>query len=159
MRFWKDIAGVAAVEFALIAPALVFLLIGVVDYGMYMNATMKLENTARTAAAYLYEGGDEDNLAEDVFLPGNLGLTEDTVDELASRISYICECVDGDAVDCDLGCGEYEEDVDSDDDDEEDIYMRRYLEVTLSMDHQALISYPGIPRTMTLASFVRLQME
>ncbi len=149
MKFIRDIAGVAAVEFALLAPSLVFLLIGVFDYGMYMNETMKLENTARTAAEYLYEGGDEDNLVTDVYLPSSLNLTADTVGTLTTNVEYICECVDGDVSDCDLGCTE----------DGDDTYMRRYLEITLSKSHETLLPYPGFPGTKTLAGFVRLQME
>jgi len=151
MAIVRDVSGVAAVEFALIAPMLILLLIGMIDYGVYMNSTMKIENVARAAAEYLYEGGSTANLATDVFLPSNLGLTEATIDEsLSYSAVYSCECVDGDAVDCDGDCGDEEDD---------DSYMRRYLEVRLNMDHEPLLYYPGLGRTVTLGGFVRLQVE
>lgn len=155
MKIIRNIEGVAAVEFALIAPVIVFLLIGVFNYGSYMNQNMKLENTTRTAAAYLYEGGDEENLDEDVYLPSNLGLTEDTLDTLTTDVAYICECVDGDEADCDLGCT----DESGDGEDEEDTYMRKYMQVTLTMERAPLISYPGLSNDITLAGTVRLQVE
>lgn len=146
----KDVSGVAAVEFALIAPALLLLLIGMVDYGLYMNSTMKIENVTRAAAEYLYEGGNTGNLATDVFLPSNLGLTEATIDDsLNYSTNYYCECVDGDAVECDGIC----------DNGDDNSYMRRYLEVNLSMDHEPLLYYPGLGRSITLGGFVRLQVQ
>lgn len=151
LKIAKDSSGVAAVEFALIAPALLLLLIGMVDYGLYMNSTMKIENVARAAAEYLYEGGNSDSLVADVFLPSNLDLTEDTVDEsLSYTANYYCECVDGDVVECDGTCGDEEDD---------DSYMRRYLEVRLSMNHEPLLYYPGLGRSINLGGFVRLQVE
>ena len=154
-KFFDNREGVAAVEFALIAPVIVFLLIGLIDYGVYMNQNMKLENTTRTAAAYLYEGGEAENLADDVYLPGNLGLTDETLDDLETKVEYICECIDGDTADCDLGCADELVDEDSD----EDTYMRKYLEVTLTMPHAPLISYPGLSQGLTMTGFVRLQVE
>ena len=55
-QFIKDKSGVAATEFALIAPVFLLLLIGVIDYGVYMNNVMHLENTARSAAQYVVQG-------------------------------------------------------------------------------------------------------
>lgn len=155
MNFLRNKDGVAAVEFALIAPVIVFLIMGMVDYGLYMNATMKLENTARTAAAYLYEGGTIENLEDDVYLPSSLGLSEENIDTLTTRVEYICECIDGDPVDCDMDCG----DVSGGSDSDEDTYMRRYMELTLTKQHTPLISYPGLSEAMTLGGFVRLQVE
>ena len=154
MLYIKDLKGVAAVEFALIAPMLIFLLIGTIDYGMYMNDTMKVENTTRAAAAYLFEGGEEDNLEDDVYLPSPLGLTASNIaTKLATQISYYCECADGTEADCDLGCAD---DVDPDSDDG---YIRRYVEITLNMEREPLISYPGLSGAKTIAGFVRLQVE
>jgi|GEM_PF-2089224 len=150
----KNKEGVAAVEFALIAPFLVFFMIGVFDYGTYMNDAMKIENTARATAAYLYEGGEEDNLDDDVFLPSTLGLTLATIDSLTSSINYVCECTNGEETDCESGCT-----ADILDPDDSDTYMRRYLEVTLSMSRAPLMSYPGLSDSQTVAGFVRLQIE
>ena len=56
--------GVAAVEFALIAPILLILLIGVFDFGMFINTQMRLENLSRSIAEYIIQGGEEDHVAQ-----------------------------------------------------------------------------------------------
>ena len=42
-NIFLDSSGIAAVEFAFIAPILITLFIGVVDLGLYMNDKMKLD--------------------------------------------------------------------------------------------------------------------
>ncbi|MCB1556674.1 MAG: pilus assembly protein [Alphaproteobacteria bacterium] len=58
--------GVAATEFALIAPVFALFLAGVFDYGMYINTNMRMENTARSAAEYVIQGGDSGLISDDV---------------------------------------------------------------------------------------------
>lgn len=142
--------GVAAVEFALIAPALVMMLIGIFDFGNYINTTMKLENTARAAAEYLYQGGDEEDLEDDIIMNSNLNLTDMTRDSVEVETDYVCECSEEREISCELPCSEA---------DASDLYQRRYLEVTLNMSYDPLFSYPWLPRTMMLEGFVRLQVE
>ena len=60
--------GVAATEFALLAPILMILMLGIFDYGMFMNAQMKLESTARAAAQYVVLGGDPELIEEEIIL-------------------------------------------------------------------------------------------
>lgn len=148
--FIRNVDGVAAVEFALIAPALILLILGMFDFGMYMNTTMKLENTARAAAEYLHQGGDPDNLEDDIIMDSSLDLTDETRDTVTVTNEYVCACGDDVEIDCDDTC---EEDVDG------DSYRRRYLEVTLNMDYEPMFPYPGLPQTMVLGGFVRLQVE
>src|SRR5690606_11890338 len=90
--------GVAAVEFALIAPVLVAALVGMVDYGLYINAAMKLENEARAAAEYVYRGGDVGMLEEDVFLAT---MSQETYDQTTVDADFACQCSNGDDVLCD----------------------------------------------------------
>ena len=51
-RRGRDRAGVAAVEFALIAPLLITLLGAAVDLGNAIDRSIRLENAARTGAQY-----------------------------------------------------------------------------------------------------------
>ena len=47
--YLKDKTGIAAVEFALLFPPLVLMMVGAIDFGVYMNHKMKVENAARAA--------------------------------------------------------------------------------------------------------------
>ncbi len=144
-----NIKGVAAVEFALIAPVLAILIIGVFDFGMYLNKAMNLENTARTAAEYVIQGGDPENLETDVLLPSTLGLTEDTLHTVSIDYNnYICACHDGEIVDCDTGeCAD------------EGDYIHHYYEVNLSMSYEPMFSYPGVPHPVTIVGDAVLRTQ
>lgn len=145
-RFLSDKSGVAATEFALMAPPLLLLVIGMFDFGTYLNVTMKLENTARAAVEYVFQGGDPDNIQEEVFDNSSLGAEFATVE--VTKADYVCACEDGAAVDCDTGT------CDADGD-----YKRRYFEVTLDMEYDPLMSYPGLGDTMSLRGHTILRMN
>jgi Flp pilus assembly pilin Flp len=49
-RIWRNRTGVAAVEFALIAPLMVLLLFGVVEVSELLNTNRRVENTAASIA-------------------------------------------------------------------------------------------------------------
>jgi hypothetical protein len=49
--------GHATVEFALMAPWIVFLFIGILDFGFYSYAALSVENAARVAALYTANNG------------------------------------------------------------------------------------------------------
>ena len=78
--------GVAATEFALIAPVLLIIMLGIFDYGMFLNAQMKLESTARAAAQYVILGGDPDLIEQEIILQSSDGLS----------VGEGSECDDGD---------------------------------------------------------------
>jgi Flp pilus assembly protein TadG len=50
IRRWRDDRGAVLVEFALIAPVLILLLFGIVEYGLVFNAQLQVTGAARTAA-------------------------------------------------------------------------------------------------------------
>ena len=141
-RYGNNISGLAGVEFALIAPILIFILIAVADFGMYMNMSLKMENVARSAAQYVLQGGDIEQVEEDVIMAGNLNVSADEID---TAVAYVCECGDGEAVECDETC------------DAADDYLRRFIDVNLTVQHQAMINWPGIADHLTLQGHVRLQ--
>lgn len=144
--FFKNQSGVAATEFALLAPVLIFMLIAMYDYGMYMNTSMKLENTSMAAAQYLIQGGDEALITNDIILAGNLNLTEDTIDSVDVDVDYFYECDDGISVEEGSDCGE-------------DDYLREYVQVKVSMAYETILPYPGIADTINLFGKVRLQKQ
>lgn len=139
-----DDSGIAAVEFALIAPVLILLVVITYDIGMVVNDRMAMEDAALTSARYVFQGGDIAEVEAEV--TPMLDLTDPT--SYAVTAEYQCECDDGAAIDCDTGCSG----VGSG-------YMRRFVNVETSMDHQFLFPYPGMPDQLTIEGGARLQVE
>lgn len=52
IRLWNARAGIAALEFALVAPFLILLLTGAVSFGIGLRVKMEVGNAARSGAAY-----------------------------------------------------------------------------------------------------------
>jgi Flp pilus assembly protein TadG len=50
MKRWKSDRGAAAVEFALVLPILLAMLVGIMEFGHYYNAQLTLTNAAREGA-------------------------------------------------------------------------------------------------------------
>jgi Flp pilus assembly protein TadG len=50
MKRWTSDRGAAAVEFALVLPILVAMLVGIMEFGHYYNAQLTLTNAAREGA-------------------------------------------------------------------------------------------------------------
>lgn len=143
--FFKNQDGIAAVEFALIAPILVTLFIGVVDMGLYINDKIKLEMTARSAAEYLIISRDEDGVDENIVSPYYLGMS---TPPHTIETELVCECEDGAAIDCiDDIC----EDVGD--------YKRRFYNVSLTKTHNTLFVYPGFQSSIELIGEAKLQLD
>ncbi|PJB71095.1 MAG: hypothetical protein CO093_06035 [Alphaproteobacteria bacterium CG_4_9_14_3_um_filter_47_13] len=143
--FLKDKKGIAATEFALMAPPLLLIVIGIFDYGMYLNYAIKLEDTAMATAQYIRAGGDEADIEESIILESSLGLTEDNIDTVTVDISYTYECDDpADPADEDTDCGVGD-------------YLRRYVNVVISRNYETLIPYPGLSDSLNLNGTARLQ--
>lgn len=58
--------GVASIEFAFIAPALAFAIMGLVDVGMYLNARADMTDSVKSGVDYLLMGGQDINTAAEV---------------------------------------------------------------------------------------------
>lgn len=147
-HYVSNVTGIAAVEFALIAPILILLVVGMYDFCTYINTAMKLENTAVSAAQFVLQGGDPDDIEEEVIMQSTLNLTASNRDTVNVSSEYVCACHDGETVDCDGGLC-----TDSGD------YVHRYFEVTTSMNFQTVISYPGMPASVPLYGFATLRIN
>lgn len=143
-RFARDDHGIAAVEFAFVAPVLVLLLVGMIDFGMYINQRMQLENLARSATEYVIKGGSEANVMSDV-IAGSGQIEDEEMDEITSSASSTCECDDGVEVICGDGCGGG--------------YERRFYAFELTRTYTPMFPYPGIPDSITMTGHARLQVQ
>lgn len=140
-----DDSGVAAVEFALMVPILILLVVIVYDVGIVVNDSMSVENAAVTTAQYVMKGGDPADIATEV--TPELDLTDP--DSYVVTAEYECECDEAAVVDCDTGsCSG----VGSG-------YMRKFIRVETSMDHVYIFPYPGLDASIELQGGSRLQVE
>lgn len=58
--------GVASIEFAFIAPALAFAIMGLVDVGMYINARADMTSSVKSGVDYFLMGGQDINTAAEM---------------------------------------------------------------------------------------------
>lgn len=141
--FQRD--GVAATEFALITPFIIFILLGMFDVGLYINAQMKLENAARAAAEYVSLSSDIEAIQDNVIAYTDFSEGEQLAKDVTLSAQYQCECTGGIETFCDVGC-------DGD-------YMRKFVEVNISMEHETIFPYPGLPSPVQLEGTVRYQVQ
>lgn len=137
--------GAAAVEFALVSPFIIFLIVGMMDFAFYINQRMALESLARAAAEYVLKGGDMDRVEEDILQMS--GLTQQNEDGEPLEVSgeVACECGSGEVVTCGEACPNG--------------YQRRFYSISLSKTYSSMFKYPGLPQTMVLTGNTRLQIE
>lgn len=106
-RFGADHSGVAAVEFALFGPLLVFALLAMTDVGMAVYQRMTLDHMLRSAAHHAIE--DPGVLTVQTALAG-LATTESLgvwgAGEVNFHVARICACAENPAleVSCTLTC-------------------------------------------------------
>lgn len=141
-------SGVSAIEFSLVAPVLILLLVGILDLGVYIYQQQRVNDIASASADYLSKGGTKSQLEQSViaYYSDNPGTYSYTVD-------YLGMCEDGVAQSCttascpDLSC------------DDDGDYKRRYVSVAVSKTFQAILPYPGIADELELQANTRLRIN
>ena len=136
IKFFKENQdGAAAVEFALTAPFLIYIFVGVIDFGFYINEKMIAEQAARSGVEFVIKNGDdEDALLSAVlaaFFPEEYE-DDPSMSSIDITIDEVCECAGGVVIQCTETC------------DDEDDYRRRYQEVTFGYNYNMHMSYPGL---------------
>lgn len=137
----RDASGTTAVEFALIAPVLVLLTIGVVDLGMAIHAAMRLAESTRIGAQYAL--GDIDDTAgiqNAVLYATNLPPAEVT----PTVSARFCEC-DSVGATCGTVCAS-------------GFDASEYITVTAEMTFESILSYPWLdtPVILTQSTTIRI---
>ena len=133
-------AGTAAIETALLAPIVLLLLAGSVEYGRAIAERMALESAVRAGLHYATKSGATTANVESVVRAAIDGEVEIAVEALV-----VCECSDGSSVSCAGECA-----VGS---------RRTFTRIEASRSHAALVSWPGIeaPDVFQIAAQVRTQ--
>jgi Flp pilus assembly protein TadG len=134
-------SGNAAVEFALIAPVAMLMLVGVTDYGMAVYDRMQLSSAVRAGIQYAMHHSANPATIEQVVMSAL------TIDHSAVTVTaaQVCECPGGAAAECDETCA--------------DGARRTFIRIDATQQHDALFTYPGIsnPTTLQAQAFVRIQ--
>jgi Flp pilus assembly protein TadG len=130
-RLSRSERGTALVEFALVAPVLIFLMIGLIEVGRYMYFGILVAHSARAALQYqtrnLITVGDKTNIQNAGLQDApNLGLTV-TPSYFCSWNGAIVSCLSGGSV----------------------VY---YAKVQVSGTFHSLLNYPGIPNSAIVSS-------
>jgi Flp pilus assembly protein TadG len=130
-RFARSERGTALVEFALVAPVLIFLMIGLIEVGRYMYFGILVAHSARAALQYqtrnLTTVGDKTNIQNAGLQDApNLGLTV-TPTYFCSWNGAIVSCFSGGTV----------------------VY---YAKVQVSGTFHSLLNYPGIPNAVPISA-------
>lgn len=90
LRFTRDRRGASAVEFALIAPVLAAILLGIAEYGHIAYQRTDMHGALRSGGQYVLNGGRDLTVAREVVIRSWSSMPEDAVVE-ASRF---CLCGD-----------------------------------------------------------------
>jgi Flp pilus assembly protein TadG len=135
LRAGRHTAGAVSVEFALIAPVLITLILIAADFGVGMYEQQVIANAARAGAQYAAlstaNAQDEGEIQTAV---ANAAQKDAADLETTSRV--FCQCQDGTSVTCTETC----------DGDPPEVYVR----ITVSFQHETLLSYPSLDNPMTL---------
>lgn len=134
--------GVGAVEFALLLPILLTLLLGVADFGLAVNEKMRLTSAARAGAQWAYKkAGDTGGVALAVQQAAGLDAGRITI-----ATQSFCGCVSGAAVACDGTCNDGNG-------------VRSYVTVTVSENWSPLIISTVMASPVTLSGTVTLRLK
>lgn len=142
-NFARKDDGNVAVEFAFVAPLLILVIIGIVDFGMYINQKMQLENMARSAAEYVVKGGDENAIQVEVLASG---MAAEDIEEVDAQAENTCECSDGEEISCSATCSDGG-------------YKRQFFTYSLTRTFTPAFPYPGIPDQITMTGNARMQVQ
>lgn len=135
-----DRKGAAAVEFALLMPFILIMLIGLVDFGMGLWTQMQLESAARAGAQYaLIDYADTSGIQNAVTGSSNLTTAPTPL------ATTFCECSNGTSVSCAGTCASGS--------------VRIFVRVTATSSFTPLLSYPGMPNPFTLRGGATIRVQ
>jgi Flp pilus assembly protein TadG len=146
------IAGTAAVEFAFAAPIFVILVMGIADLGLLAARTTALEGATRVGAEY---ARNISTCQTDIQSSGCITGIKNAMQNAGSFSPAItfpsdptpsCECADGSSITCGttcVGAGKTPN--------------RVLVTVSASQAFTPIVSWPGIPTTLTASTEMRVQ--
>lgn len=141
-RLVRDRSGVGAVEFALMLPILVALMVAVADFSLAANERMRLGSAARAGAQAAYKAsGDTAGVAAAVRAASGLDPAR-----IAVSSQSFCGCLAGGAVACDGSCADGNG-------------VRRYVRVTVTESWTPVIASSVMDGALTLTGTATLRVR
>lgn len=146
--------GGALAELAIAMPILLLLLVGTVDFGRVYYTGMAVAQAARAGAEYgSQKASTSDDVADIKTAAKNAVASDLTLADGDIAWSRTCECatnagvfsVTSPANDCSADCGAG--------------HLVIAVNVTVTKAFTTLISYPGIPHTVTIARTVKIRVQ
>lgn len=148
LRSSRAQAGNALVEFALVMPFLMLLLLGVVEIGRYAYFAIQVGNAARAGVQYGAQNGvtalDTTGITNAVKADGNNAVAALTV----TPTNY-CWCYNGSSgttVSCTGSCPS-------------NSHLVEYVQVTVSGAVNPLFNYPFLPSTLTVSNTATMRVQ
>ncbi len=140
-RLFGATDGTSAVEFALIAPVFLLVLVGIIDLGAVIRDKVELNNAAATAARYvLNENYSESNLVS----VATSGSALDAND-ITATVSTVCGCSGGVSAQCGSVCTDGQA-------------PGTYMLVDLTKVSTMILPYPGFG-DMTINGQSRMRLD
>lgn len=138
-RLLEGESGNSAVEFALLAPTMLLLMLGVFDFGMAAYENSRLRSALRIGAQYAIADSDIDAIRQ-VALDAS-GYTDG---EATIEADVFCEC-GGTGSSCTAACGA--------------TVPQRYVTVSGTVSHTLLMSYPFVESPIVLTGSTTLRLR
>lgn len=130
----------------MIVPILVLLVLGVVDYGTFINQKMKLQDLSRTVVQYVVQGGADVDVMTNIVETSDFYAAAKAVGQAVNvTTEQQCECANGVYAVCTGTCAGVGD------------YMRYYYAATIDSTYEPIFIYPGIPASITLTGYSRMQ--
>ncbi|MBC7005068.1 pilus assembly protein [Photobacterium sp. BZF1] len=149
--------GIAIVEFTLVLPVLLFILIAVLDFGRAMHAGIVLNSATRAAVGYGAQDIDKSVDINGMTSIANLEAqqmldADDEEDVINLQITNSLQCSCSDGVSTQIN-------TDEDCDTNNACLVARYVVVDATYDFKTLISFPFIPDTVSLSRSASMRLE
>lgn len=134
--------GQSAVELALLMPVLAFVLVAAADFARVYYMSTTLVSAARAGVQYgaqsITTASDRDGMKQAALNDAS------NLSGVTATASNFCECPPSTShVSCSLTCSG----------------MEMYVQVNTSANFRTLVSYPGIPSTVTINESARMRAE
>jgi hypothetical protein len=151
-RSFLGVEGAVLVEFALAAPILVTLVLGIADLGLLAANTAALEGVTRVGAEYARDGSacGGDQIQTPSCISGIKSAMRSTGNfnppiTFPSDPSASCECDDGSSITCGTTCSAGK------------TPNRVLVTVTASQSYTPILPWPGLPTSVTASTEMRVQ--
>ena len=143
-RLCRDRSGNNMIELALVAPFIIAITLGVIDFGRGAHASMSLRSAARVGAEYVSRTGDLDKVTTVVTAAAKLQPSS-----LVVTSNMFCEC-EGAGGTSSATCGTYCKDG---------TIARRFISITTEQNFSTLFPYPFVDNPLHLSGRAILRVQ